>query len=206
MLRVRRFLLPAAVAACLAAPLAAQTFSDGFTFLKAIRERDAAKVMEIANDPSSNAINILDPRTGEGALHILVADRNLEWLAFLLSRGARPDIQDNNGTTPLGLAAQVGWLEGATQLLARGAQVNLGNRRGETPLILAVQARHLSPGQRVAMIRLLMSRGADPNRQDNLSGSSALDYARQDARAAEIVRALEERPAGAAGPAIGPNP
>ena len=84
------------------------------------------------------------------------------WLAFLLARGARADIQTNDGTTPLGRAAQIGWLEGATQLLARGAQVDLANVRGETPLILAVQARHLSAQDRLAMIRLLIGQRRRP--------------------------------------------
>lgn len=206
MTRLPRLLLPAALLACVAAPIAAQGFSEAFTFLKAVRDGNAAKVMEIANNPSSNAINYQDPSTGEGALHILVSDRNLQWVGFLLARGARPDIQNNDGTTPLGLAAQLGWTEGATQLLARGAQVDLANRRGETPLILAVQSRHLPESQRLAMIRLLISRGADPNRQDSLAGYSALDYARQDRRAPEIVRALEEQPARAGAQAVGPNP
>jgi ankyrin repeat protein len=206
MTRARRFLLPIALAACVSVPLAAQDFSDNFTFLKAVRERDGAKVQEFVNRPSSNAINARDAKTGEGALHILVQERNLEWVAFLLSRGARPDIQAGDGTTPLHLAARLGWVEGATQLLARGARVDLPNSRGETPLILAVQSRQLAPADRVAMIQLLIGQGADPRRQDSFAGYSALDYARQDSRAPEILAALEIKPAKPAGPAIGPNP
>ncbi len=204
--RIRRFLLPAALAACIAAPLAAQSFSDSYTFLKAIRERDGAKVQEIASNPSSNAINAREPSTGQGALHILVGERNVEWLAYLLGRGARPDLQDNEGSTPLALAARVGWIEGATQLIARGAQVDLANNRGETPLILAVQARQLPAQDRLAMIQLLMSRGADPTKQDSFAGYSALDYARQDTRNPELVSALQQRNGAAAPSTYGPNP
>ena len=206
MTRARNILLTMALAGSVTVPLAAQTFSDGFTFIKAVRERDGAKVQELVNNPSSNAVNARDAKTGEGALHILVQERNLEWLAFLLSRGARPDLQAGDGTTPLGLAAQLGWTEGATQLLARGARVDLPNGRGETPLILAVQARQLAVQDRIAMIALLMGQGADPRRQDSFAGYSALDYARQDNRAPEVLAALEAKPAKAAGPMIGPNP
>jgi ankyrin repeat protein len=107
--------------------------------------------------------------------------------------------------SPLALSAQLGWIEGAGQLLARGAAVDLANRRGETPLIHAVQARQLPPSQRLAMVRLLISQGADPRRQDSYAGYSALDYARQDSRNSDILEALQQRRAPAA-QAAGPNP
>jgi len=204
--RVSRYLLPIAVAAALAVPVSAQNFSESFTFLKAVRERDGAKVQEIVGNPSSGAINARDPATGEGALHIVVRQRNLQYLAFLLGRGARPDLQAEDGTTPLALAAQLGWLEGAGQLVARGARIDLPNNRGETPLILAVQARQLPSEDRLAMIRLLISRGADPNRQDSFAGYSALDYARQDRRDTDVVAALEAKRGAAQSELVGPNP
>ena len=179
---MRRGLL-AAVLAIVAVPAFGQ-FSESFNFLKAVRERDGGKVTEIVSDPSSTAVNARDRSSGEGALHILARGRDAGWLNFLLANRARPDLQDNQGNTPLMVAAQIGWTEGAEALLARRANVNLPNNRGETPLILAVQRRD------AAMVRLLMSRGADPNRSD-VAGYSALDYARQDRRAAAIVRELE---------------
>ena len=130
-------------------------------------------------------INYRDQSSGEGALHVLVRGRDITWLNFLLARGARPDLQAHDGTTPLILAAQLGWYEGAQQLLARRANPNLGNRNGMTPLMFAVQRRDLQ------MVRLLRSQGADPNLADNVAGYSALDYARQDNRAAAILRELE---------------
>ena len=184
--RTRWIGLGAAILAALAAPLAAQGFSEGYLFLKGVRERDGATVQRIVSTPGSTAINYRDSSTGEGALHILVRGRDLAWLSFLLSRGARPDMQSNDGTTPLILSAQIGWQEGAGQLLARGANPNLGNRRGETPLMAAVQSRD------IGMVRLLLAARADPNQTDHTSGNSALDYARQDPRAAAILRELEQ--------------
>ncbi|HST36900.1 MAG TPA: ankyrin repeat domain-containing protein [Allosphingosinicella sp.] len=185
--------LALALSAAIATPLAAQSFSDGFTLLKATRERDGATAERILSNPSSTAVNHRDPSTGEGVLHILVRGRDLSWLAFMLGRGARPDLGDRDGNTPLILAAQIGWRDGAEQLLARGASVNLGNSSGETPLIFAVRRRDLP------MVRLLISQRADPNQTDHSSGNSAIDYARQDARSAIILRELE-RPAPAAAP------
>lgn len=186
MARTNRFLLLGALMAAVAAPVVAQSYSEGFTFLKAVRERDGSTAERILSNPSSTAVNVRDSSTGEGALHILVRGRDANWLNYMLARGARPDSATNDGTTPLILAAQIGWLDGAQSLLGRGANPNLGNSRGETPLIFAVQRRDLQ------MVRLLMSRRADPNQTDNMSGSSAIDYARQDNRAAAILRELEQ--------------
>ena len=187
MSRMKRFGLVAAIATLIATPLVAQSFSDGYTFLKAVRERNGEVADRILANPSSTAVNARDPSTGESALHILVRGRDLNWLIFMLSKGARPDTGSNDGTTPLILAAQLGWIEGANQLLARRANPNIGNRSGETPLIVAVQRRDIQ------MVRLLLSQRANPNQTDNLAGNSAIDYARQDPRAAAILRELEQR-------------
>ena len=183
--RTRISLLAAAVIASLAVPAVAQNYSDGFAFLKAIRERDGAKVNEFVNGTGATIVNHRDPGSGDGALHILVRGRDYTWLNFLLRNGARPDLQNKDGVTALQLAAQIGWLQGAERLLERGANPNLANNRGETPLILAVQGRHLP------MVRLLVSQRADPNISDSLQGYSAIDYARQDPRTAQILRELE---------------
>lgn len=187
--RRKRGLGAAALLALLGVPAAAQMgFSDSYTFLKAVRERDGPTVTELSANPSSNAINARDPGTGEGALHMMVRARDFNWLVFLLTRGARPDLQSNDGSGALHFAARIGWVEGAQQLLARGAGVDLVNSRGETPLILAVQRRD------IAMVRLLLSQGADPAKTDSVAGYSALDYARQDRRSAAILRLLETEP------------
>jgi len=179
--------LAAAILAAAAAPVAAQqSFSEGYQFLKGVRERDGATVQRILSNPSSTVVNTRENATGEGALHILVRGRDLAWLSFMLGRGARPDAQSNDGTTPLILSARIGWVEGASALLGRGANPNLGNRGGETPLMAAVQTRDL------VMVRLLLAARADPNQADHSSGNSALDYARQDPRAAAILRELEQ--------------
>lgn len=185
MRRMHAHALAAAALAVLTVPAVAQGFSESFTFLKAVRDRDGETVQNLVATPNAAIINARESSTGEGALHILVRGRDLNWLAFLLGKGARADLQSEDGTTPLMLAAQLGWVEGAEQLIARGADVNLGNNRGETPLIFAVQRRNL------AMVRLLRSQGANPNQTDNVAGYSALDYARQDRRAAAILRELE---------------
>jgi hypothetical protein len=178
--------IAASVLLMVAMPLVAQGYSDAYNFMKAVKERDGAKVQGLISAPGSIAINTRDRGSGEGALHLLVRERDLIWLNFLLSRGARPDLQNGQGETPLSLAAQLGWTDGAELLIARRASVDLPNSRGETPLILAVHKRDM------AMVRLLLTYGANPKRTDSAAGYSALDYAKQDSRAAPIVRMLEQ--------------
>ena len=56
---------------------------------------------------------------------------------------------------------------------------------GETPLIVAVQARQ------VAIVKLLLSIGADPDKTDSAQGYSARDYAKRDNRGGEMLRLIE---------------
>lgn len=191
-------LLLAFAATLIAVPAVAQ-FSDSYTFLKAVRDRDAAKVEGLTNAPGDLIVNTRDQASGDGALHILARGRDLSWLNFLLSRGARPDVQNRAGETPLGIAAQIGWVEGAQVLLRRGANVNFQNSRGETALILAVQRRDS------AMVRFLMNNGANPDIADSVAGYSARDYASQDARGQALLRLLDAAPAAPARGAQGPG-
>jgi ankyrin repeat protein len=181
--------LAAAAALLVTAPVAAQNFSDSFTFLKAVKERDGAKVTSLIAEPGSIVLNTRDRTSGETALHLVVRDRDYNWASFLLGKGARPDIQDRQGNTPLTLAAQLGWVDGARLLIARRAGVDFPNSNGETPLILAVHRRDLQ------MVRTLLALGADPKRADRIAGLSAIDYAKRDPRGTQILKLLEaERP------------
>ena len=189
----------AALAILFAAPLAAQNYSDGYTFLKAVKDRDIDKVSGVISQPGSIVINSKERGSGDGAVHIVARGRDLPWLNFLLQKGARPDLVNAQGNTALAIAAELGWAEGAQLLLARRASVDLANSRGETPLILAVQRRDMQ------MVRLLLAAGADPKKTDSVTGSSALDYARKDVRAAPLLKLLDTpvaKPKAVAGPKL----
>lgn len=188
------------VALALAAPAGAQAFSEGFEFLKAVRERDGNKVNDALNKPGSTVVNTRDLSTGESALHVVTQRRDATWLRFLLGKGGNANTADRRGVTPLQMAANLGWSEGVEILINAGAAVDLTNSAGETPLISAVHRRDVS------LVRALLKAGADPERSDN-SGRSALDYARlmgsQSAILGELDRAREEgkaRPARTYGP------
>ena len=94
-----------------AIPALAQSYSEGFTFLKAVRERDAAQAQEMVSDPNPAVINYRDD-SGEGALHILVRGRDEAWLGFMLARGARLSVDgtDGNWAAVIGPNGGRGWV------------------------------------------------------------------------------------------------
>ena len=168
----RKLVIMMALAAGLVAtPAAAQRFSEGYEFLKAVKERDGTAATEMLNEPGTTVVNARDLTSGESAMHIVTARRDVLWIRFLAQRGANPNIEDKNGNTPIQLAAQLGFVEGIEALISAGARVEATNDAGETPLITAIHRRD------VAMVRLLLEKGADADRTDN-SGRSARDYAR----------------------------
>lgn len=186
----------AAVALLLPAAASAQ-FSDSYNFLKAVRERDGDKATQMLNEPGSTIVNTKDITSGETALHIVTARRDLTWMGFLLQRGANANARDKNGVTPLMTAVNLRFVDGAETLLTRKAQVDATNNSGETALIRAVQLRDL------AMVRILLKNGANPDKQDTIAGQSARDYANGDFRNPQILEAItandKERKAGTGG-------
>lgn len=182
----------------IASPSAAQ-LSDNYKFLKAVRDRDGTKVAEVIDKPGSSAINMRGD-DGEAALHIVVKRRDATWLGFLLGKGAKVDIRDGQGNTPLDLAAQIGFSEGAALLLQVGAGVNTANNQGETPLILAVQSRD------PATVHLLLGAGANPALSDRVAGLTARDYAARDRRSTAILKMIDEaKPAKPKNAVAGPH-
>jgi uncharacterized protein len=186
-LRNSRFLAAASAffAMLLAVPAAAQ-FSDSYNFLKAVRDRDGAKVTETLNGQSSTMVNTRDYTSGESALHIVIKRRDDLWTRFLLAKGANPDIRDNAGNTPLIVAAQLGFPEGSAALIDGKANVNAANSSGETALIVAVQRRDM------INVRLLLAAGANPKIADHVAGMSARDYAERDSRSAAILKLIDD--------------
>jgi ankyrin repeat protein len=170
----RRSALAAALAAAwVGGPLAAQgaaMYSEGYEFLKAVRDRDGTKVTEALSEPGSTIVGSRDLTSGETALHIVTQRRDLAWIRFLIQHGANPNVEDKKGVTPLTIASNLGFAEGVEALLDAGARIDEPNAAGETPLISAVHRRD------VGLVRTLLAHGANPDRNDN-SGRSARDYA-----------------------------
>lgn len=176
-------------------------FSESYKFLESVKKKEGTEVTEALDEPGTTIINTRDVTTGQSALHIVVARRDRTWIAFLIAKGANVNIRDFNGVTPLVLASNMNFVEGAELLIEKGARVNDANQAGETPLITAVHNRN------VALIRILLKAGADPDRADN-SGRTARDYATLEGRGSTLLNEIEAnaKPASAAtaSPSYGP--
>ncbi len=194
------FVALVAATGLLLSPAQAQ-FRGGFAFLQAVDSRDGTKATEALKDDPSY-INTKHPDNGETALIIVAKRRDLTWLRFLLGKDADPSIGDKQGMTPLMHTALINFTDGAEELLKDKAPVDQANRRGETALILAVQSKN------VAMVRLLVRRGANLDKADHVAGMSARAYAKRDDRTGQIVALLDAKADGPIrdlGPSFGPN-
>jgi ankyrin repeat protein len=166
----------------------AQNQSEGYKFLEAVRGEKGNEIEEMLNKPGSVVINTRSVTDGETPLHVVTKAGNADYLNYLLSRGANPNVRDNAGTAPLVLAADRGREDLVRAFIKYKANVNYGNSNGETALIKAVRRRDL------ALIRTLLEAGANPDQADLLAGMSARDYAAQDTRAPAVAKELAATP------------
>jgi uncharacterized protein len=168
----------------LAAPVAAQFSADSQDFISAVQKGDGGKAGQLLSDHPT----IIDTRDGKGdtALIIAINRGDSDWTAFLLNKGADPNLASTkSGDTPLIAAARIGFQDAAEWLLSEGARIDGTNRQGETPLIIAVQVRQ------IPMIRFLLERGANPDKVDAAQGYSARQYAERDNRGRQILQMIE---------------
>lgn len=158
---------------------------ETYEFLKAVAAQDGDKALELlrANPTLVNA------RGDKGKTPLLVAieGEDSDWIGFLLNQGADANLAGEDGERPLIAAAREGLKEPTAWLLLKGAKVDGTNKRGETALIAAVQAKQLE------IVKFLLNKGADPDKKDSFAGYSARDYAKQDTRSREIIKAIEAK-------------
>jgi len=186
------------LAAGLSTPAAAQ-FSDGYNFLKAVRDKDAAKAKSFMDRPGSTLVNARDIESGDTGLIIAIKRRDAPWVEFLLQHDADPNLKDFAGNPPIVISAMSGFSDGVRLLLASKARVDEPNNRGETALIKAVHARDAESAQ------LLLNAGADPDWTDNLTGMSARSYAERDIRSGTLARLMADAPKKAPARKMGPS-
>lgn len=199
MMRITRLVVAATLLATglTAAPAAAQ-FSEAYSFLKAVKDKDGGKATEFLDKPGNTIVNSRDGDTGETALHIVTRRGDLTWVGFLLGKGANMNLKDREGNTPLIIATIARWSEGIALFTKLKADINTQNRLGETALLKAVQGRDSYNA------KALLDAGANPDINDS-SGVSARTAASVDPRAANIAKMFKDVPVRAARPVQGPS-
>jgi uncharacterized protein len=136
-------------------------------------------------------VNATQP-DGMTALHWAVERRDHAMIDVLLAAGAKHDITNRTGASPLYLAATNGDAAAIARLLDAGEDANaVLTAEGETVLMLASHTGNAEA------VKLLLDRGADPNAQQ-VRGQTALMWAAAEGHA-EAVKLLL---AGGADPAL----
>ena len=186
-----------ALAVAPATPAAAQ-FTDGYNFIKAVKDRDGTKATEFLDKPGSTVVNVRDNDSGDAAIHIVTRRNDASWLGFLYGKGANLNAKDREGFTPLMIAVRTGWSEGVRLLTVMKAQLDAQNRLGETALAIAVQKRD------AIVAKQLLDAGANPDISDN-SGATARSLAEADTRGQAIARLMKDVPVKKPKPVQGPS-
>lgn len=93
----------------------------------------------------------------EGLLFAAVSEGNEPLVKELLENGVNPNIANDNGITPLALAAFQGNANMVADLLAKGAEIDYKNNEGWTALTMACEKGHL------AVCEVLLEKGANIN-------------------------------------------
>jgi len=101
-------------------------------------------------------------------IHKAVMNNDIAAFSVELAKGEDINAPGPEDMTPLHIAADRGNVDIATALLDAGAEIDPINVWGNTPLWIAVRKCHRTCPDG-SMIRLLLSRRADPNRGENES-------------------------------------
>lgn len=137
--------------------------------IDAALEADWAVVFELLSDGVRPTAG---DREGRTALHYAAADGLTQMAALLLRHGAEPAAKDLHSITPLHFAVKAYAPAVAHLLVMSGAEVDSPDHEGNTPLHYAVAESF----GRFEMIRLLLTRGANPH-HSNRCGQSPDDLA-----------------------------
>jgi ankyrin repeat protein len=182
-----KFAFAGALLGAFAAPLGAQsTGFEGYKFVDAVRSRDGDTAMQLLQSTGPRIVDAKDAK-GDTALIAAITNGDERFTAFLLTKGADPNLAGKGGDTPLIAAARANYADAAEWLLGQGAKIDLANRMGETPLIIAVQQRE------PRIVKLLLDNGANPDKTDSAAGYSARDYATRDTRARDILQMIQQK-------------
>ena len=162
----------------------------GGPLLSAVTHAGARDVVNLLHEHGAN----VNKTSREGTTPLMAAARAgqadlipvlLDWGADLHAR--RPfDDSHEGGWDVLMHAIRTGQTECAALLLDAGATINARDKKGRDALMLAALWRHAD------VVRLLLSRGADPTRQSD-DGKTAWDWAQAPTIASRMAGKLGEK-------------
>lgn len=158
-----------------------------------VRAADAPRVVDLAEKGNATAVaaaikqggdaNLAQP-DGATALHWAAHWNDLALTKQLLAAGAKSNVANDYGVTPLlVMAANGGSAEIADALLTAGADANAKLPSGQTVLMSAVR------GGNVATVKRLLKAGANVNAVQASKGQNALMWAVSEGRL-DVVEAL----------------
>ena len=139
--------------------------------IDAVKAGNADAVRALLKQPApANDVNAAEP-DGTTALHWAVRADDQDVVQLLLRAGARPNVANRYGVTPISLAAGNANASLVEMLLAAGADANTSLPQGETVLMTA--ARTGSP----QAVTALLDHGAKVDAKDDRLGETALMWA-----------------------------
>ncbi len=132
-------------------------------------------------------------QSGYTLLHWAMATSNVTAAHFLLSKGAKPNVADQNGTTPLHVAAYCANTTDGIDLILEKEKVDINrlDKNGQTALHYAVR------GKRVDNVGYLLENGANPAIRDE-NGDTPFHLAEaavsQDSAILDLLLSYENKP------------
>ena len=159
--------------------------SNGAPVAEAVQNRDDARLRALLDQDFDVNVPTAD---GTTALHWAVHWNHSEAADLLIGAGAKVNVANRYGATPLWLASERGYANMVGTLLSVGADPNtVALGEGESPLMAAARAGS------VVTVKLLLAHGADVNAKDGWRGQTALMMATGHHQPnPEVVRVLLE--------------
>lgn len=160
---------------------------DGMTPLTVAAENGNIEIIRLLIEEGKANVNL---PSNYGVTPLIAATRagKEDAAKYLIEKGAKTDVRDNTGKTPISYAAQLD-NPGIIDVLSKNnpAGANLPDSTGMTPLLYASQKGYTSQA------RVLLNNGANPNYRHPSSGLSALAAASAEGNT-DVMRVLLKDP------------